>query len=100
MIQFDIGNSTSITGVLHAVIECGNGMLIGRIIRIVVDDAGNTVLAILAIDTINTLFSLDDGRSIGILTVFTLFASLADKADGTIFTGLAILTIMAEDNII
>ena len=99
MIEFDIGSSASITDILHAVIESGDGMLIGRIIRIIVDNAGNTVFAILAVDAINTLFSLNDSRSISILTVFTLLTGLTDKADGPVFAVLTILASFTDCNV-
>ena len=94
MIQLDLNQiavrrATEITSVLHAVVECGNGMLIGRILRIVVDDAGNAVLAIFTVDTSSTSFRLDDSRGPAILTIL---AFRTDKADGTIFAILARFT--------
>ncbi len=94
MVQGNVGSIARITSILHAVIERGNGMFIGRIILIVVDNASDTVLAIFTIDTRSTGFRLDDGRG---LAIFTILAFRTNKADGTIF---AILTIMTEDNII
>ena len=86
MVQFDCGCATEIITKLHAVIERGNGMLIGRILRIVVDDAGNAVLAIFTVDTSSTSFRLDDSRGLAILTIL---AFRANKADGTVLAILA-----------
>ena len=94
MIEFDIGSFARITSILHAVIERGNGMFIGRIILIVVDNAGNAVLAILAVDTGSTGFRLDDSRGL------TILAFRTNKADGPVFAVLTIFAIMTDDNII
>ena len=94
MIEFDISNIASIAGILHAVIESGNGMLVIRIRLVIVVDTGDAILAIFTVNTSSTGFRLDDSRG---LAIFTILAFRTNKANGTIF---AILTIMTENNII
>ena len=101
MVELDISDCissariTDITGVLHAVIESGNGML-AIVVRIVLVDNAGDVLAVdtrctsFTLFTRLTLFGLDDGRRDAIIAI------LAIQADGTIFAILTTLAIFAD----
>ncbi len=98
MIEFDIGSNASITDILHAVIESGNGMLVIAVRIILVDNAGDvravdTRCTSFTLFTRLTLFGLDDGRRDAILAVFAI------QADRTVFAVCTILTIFTDCNV-
>ena len=78
VVQLLSNNSSVIAFELQAVIQSGNGM--GVTVLLTIDDPGNSILAVLAVNTGSSGFRSDDGRG---EAIFAVLSFRANKSDGT-----------------